>query len=66
MTKKAAPNRSTDKVIFVRLKTADREIVEKAIAKELARSTLPGAKTSLSGFALAATVEKAKAILKGS
>jgi uncharacterized protein (DUF1778 family) len=58
---KKAPNRTTDASCFVRMPQEDRDLIEKAIAKQL--EDLPAAKMGVGAFMLSAAVEKAKEIL---
>jgi len=60
---KKAPNRSTGASVFIRMPQEDRDLIEKAIAKQL--EDLPAAKMGVGAFMLSAAVEKARKILSG-
>jgi hypothetical protein len=63
MAKKPPPNRSQDASCFIRMEQADRDLMEKAITKQLADAGLVDAKLTLGKFLLGAGVREAKRIL---
>jgi len=58
---KKAPNRSKTDSVFVRMSEDDRELFERAIAKQL--EDLPEAKIGVGAFMLTAAREKARKVL---
>lgn len=56
------PNRSTDSAILIRCTSEQKDLFERAVAK-VQEGLPPGAKISLSGFALEHTLLAAKKVL---
>jgi hypothetical protein len=57
------PNRVTDSAVLVRLTTAEREHMDKAIAQMLQDAGIPGAKLTIGKFFLMAALDKADLVL---
>jgi uncharacterized protein (DUF1778 family) len=63
MTAKKAPNRSAEASCFVRMSDEDRDLLERAAAKQLADAGVPDAKLTLGKFILGAAKREARRIL---
>jgi hypothetical protein len=63
MTKKPPPNRTQEASCFVRMSQAERDLMERAIEKQLSEADLDGAKLTLGKFLLGAGVRRAKEVL---